>query len=144
MKITLQRIKENDKQTIGELFVNDKKFYILELPWKDNQFQVSRIPAGIYKVVRRWSRTYKYHFHILDVPNRDMILIHIGNYNFDTKGCLIPGMFLTDINKDGYIDVADSGKAMTYLRAILPDKFEIEIRDINYIGDLDPKSERRV
>jgi hypothetical protein len=133
MKITIIRTGSDDVQTIGKLIVTDdncKKVlerYALELPDKDNKFQVSRIPAGEYKVIKRWSPKYKNHFHILDVPNRSMILIHHGNYHRDTLGCILPGKRLVDIDGDGHKDVTESVKVMKELNNILPDEFFIEI-----------------
>ena len=68
----------------------------LELPYKDNQRNISCIPAGKYKVrlrLARESATRDYlHLLVKDVPNRDYILFHIGNKNSDTKGCILVGL----------------------------------------------------
>lgn len=97
MKIEIVRLYEtpetNSKQTEGLLYVIDDNKIIfecktLELPWKDNQFRVSCIPAGIYTAKKRLTKYshFKYeHFHILDVKNRDNILIHAGNYAYKKK-----------------------------------------------------------
>lgn len=45
----------------------------------------------------------------------------------DILGCILPGLALADINKDGIIDVASSKDAMKKLLALLPDKFKLEI-----------------
>jgi hypothetical protein len=127
MRITLTRFYSNCIQTLGELAVGNKKLLILEPKWENNDKQVSCIPLGIYTVVKRYSTKYKHHFHILDVPNRDFILIHIGNHHDDSIGCLIAGLGVKEINNDGELDVTQSGDAMKMLNDILPDKFEIEI-----------------
>jgi hypothetical protein len=58
-------------------------------------------------------------FHVKDVPGRDSILIHAGNYNKDTKGCILPGIYYDDINDDGLIDVAESKAALNRMVNLL-------------------------
>ena len=84
-----------DKSTIGKLYF-DGEFYghTLELPWKDNEKRVSCIPKGVYEVKKRHTEASKYkyeHLHILDVDNRELILMHIGNYPKNSKGCILLG-----------------------------------------------------
>ncbi len=132
-KVLLQRINEGEKQTEGLLSIisEEGKFtfscFTLELPDLSNQFQISNIPEGAYKVVRRWSKKYGNHFHVTDVENRTLILIHHGNFYFQTKGCILVGSSFSDINKDGLVDVTNSIKTMTKLNSILPETFELII-----------------
>jgi len=63
----------------------------------------TRIPAGTYKVglkkvgpthakyQNRFPNIHKGMLHILDVPDFTDILIHIGNTEVDTAGCLLVG-----------------------------------------------------
>jgi len=86
----------SDKSTIGELFINDERFCdTLENPWLDNQRNISCIPAGEYPVRLRYPResaTREYlHLLVQDVPNRDYILFHRGNFPKDTRGCILVG-----------------------------------------------------
>ena len=86
-----------DKSTIGNLYLDGEWLCdTLELPWKDNQRSVSCIPAGQYKVRLRTAResaTRDYlHLLIQDVPNRDYILVHIGNKSSDSRGCVLVGI----------------------------------------------------
>lgn len=134
MKLTLVPIASDEVQTLGKIIVTDNdckqvfECFCLELPDRNNQKRVSRIPAGEYKVIKRWSSKYKNHFHILDVPNRSMILIHHGNYNKDTLGCILVGAALKDLDGDGHKDVTSSVVTMKKLNDLLPDEFFIEIR----------------
>lgn len=121
-----------EKQTLGEyLIYQDHKiagiFKCLELPWLDNQRNISCIPEGKYKVVKRKTEKRGLHFHILDVPGRTWILLHPGNYYFDIQGCQLPGMSFTDINKDGLLDVTGSTIALNKMLELLPEEFEITI-----------------
>lgn len=128
MVIKLRRISDSGKQTLGHLTLpNGKIYHTLELPWRNNEKQVSCIPKGIYKVQKRNSPKYGAHFHILDVPNRSFILIHHGNYFTDILGCVLVGTGLKDLNGDGQLDVTNSRTAMQQLNAALPDNFSIEI-----------------
>jgi len=84
-----------EKSTIGKLYF-DGEFYghTLELPWKDNEKRVSCIPKGVYEVKKRHTEESKYkyeHLHILDVENRELILMHVGNYPKNSKGCILLG-----------------------------------------------------
>ena len=63
----------------------------LELPWKDNQRQISCIPNGVYHVKHRHSQRFSHHLHLYDVENREFILIHPGNTTSDIRGCIVPG-----------------------------------------------------
>jgi len=82
--------------TIGELFINGERFCdTLENPWLDNQRNISCIPEGEYPVrlrLPRESATRDYiHLLVQDVPNRDYILFHRGNFPKDTSGCILVG-----------------------------------------------------
>lgn len=137
MRVEIVRLYVSDgKQTDGILYVIDDnkviyECYTLELPWLDNQNNISCIPAGKYTVVKRKTKdsNFKYeHFHIKDVEGREWILIHKGNYYTQIRGCVLVGEGLSDINSDGILDVTSSGVALGKLLDILPDEFELDIR----------------
>jgi len=135
MKVIISR-SYFKSETKGRLIVLDgveKVFELvtLELADNGNQRNTSCIPEGVYDVVKYSSKSKGDCFHVLDVPERDSILIHKGNYaagkKIDTKGCILPGVYFTDINNDGNIDVAESTIAMDKLLTTLPDKFKLYI-----------------
>jgi len=135
MKAVLNRLVHELKQTLGELnFYQDVNRVfsckILELPDRANQTSISRILAGKYTCVLRWSPKYKWHYHVLDVEGRTLILIHFGNYYTNTRGCLLAGVDFHDINNDGYRDVTSSKKTMKRMLAIAPKTFELTIIDL--------------
>lgn len=105
--------------------------FTLELPELGNKKKVSCIPEGVYDVIKIYSPTKGKCFHVQDVPGRDAILIHVGNYvsgkKIDTQGCILVGRKFIDLNKDGNIDVMESVKTMALLLSILPDKFKLYI-----------------
>lgn len=96
VNLLLIRYAYSENSTIGQLFLNGEMFCdTLELPWKNNERRISCIPAGVYPVrVRKAkeSATRKYlHLLVEEVPDRDYILFHRGNYPKDTKGCILVG-----------------------------------------------------
>lgn len=95
--------------------------FTLELPWKNNERNVSCIPKGTYGVVPHNGTKYKNVWRLLDVPNRAGILIHTGNTKADIQGCILVGM---REYKDG---VLDSRIAMDKLRSVFPEVFTLEI-----------------
>lgn len=135
MKVVIERFRTQvdcNKQNLGMLFVieNEKivfNCFTLELPDFNNKQNISQIPRGFYKVKRRYSEKFKNHFHVLNVPGRELILIHILNYYHQTEGCIGVGETLKDINKDGILDLTNSGNTMKELLRILPNEFDIEI-----------------
>jgi hypothetical protein len=141
MKVVIIR-GYREKETLGRLFIfgdvldwdYNQLLYdccTIELPNKNNQHDISCIPEGIYDVVKYISPTKGQCFHVLNVPNRDAILIHKGNYatgvKVDTQGCILVGSNFKDINNDGNLDVENSTTTLTDLLELLPDKFKLTI-----------------
>lgn len=139
VNLVLKRMREDSRQTLGSLFVlKDSKelfkCYTLELPWKDNKKYVSRIPAGTYDVIKYQSPNFGDSLWIRGVEDRTLILIHYGNYNKDTQGCILVGNKVRDIDGDGYPDVVHSKKTMTSLINSIEDvDMRIQILDIAHI-----------
>lgn len=116
--LTLIRTLTNSEATFGVL-LNDKQNFIchmLELPWKENQHNISCIPGGTYECVYiTHGDTFRY--LVKDVPNRDNIQIHVGNKPSDILGCLAPGMEFARI-EDPFI--MRSGVAMDRIKSAAP------------------------
>lgn len=133
MRIQIKRNAYTSKQVTGKLTVfdsNNKEVYqcfTLELPDLNNQPKKSCIPQGCYKVKKRTSPKYGPHFHITNVVNRDLILLHVGNYFTEILGCVLIGTGLADLNGDGQIDVTNSKKAMVKLLELMPAEFDLQI-----------------
>lgn len=133
--VRLRHIYQNDKQTLGIMTLydgHDFPFYevrTLELAWKENQRRISCIPTGEYEVIKRYSKKYGDHFYILDVPNRDYILIHSANFSRQLLGCVAVGMSHTDIDGDGLRDVTSSKSTLKKLNKHLPNRFKLIITD---------------
>jgi len=105
MIVKLYRIYDGGNSTLGMLFIN-KEFecFTLEDEFRESKIPgETRIPSGKYFIKlrqygghhQRYSLKFP-HFHkgmlqLINVPNFTDILIHIGNYERDTAGCLLVG-----------------------------------------------------
>ena len=79
----------------------------LELPWLENQRNISCIPEGIYPLVRRQSPRFRDHLLIEDVPDRDLILLHPANdASEELRGCVAPVMRLLGSDRGSYSRIA--------------------------------------
>ena len=100
--ITLYRAYlPDDSATLGKLILpGGWSCYTLEPPWKNNERGISCIPEGVYPVRRRQSPVverasagvFEIGWEICDVPERDFIMFHPGNWvKKDTEGCPLVG-----------------------------------------------------
>lgn len=95
----IQREPSTDEGTYGLLEFGGQQLYTIELPWRENQRQISCIPPGTYRceIVNspRFGRVYE----VKDVPGRSHVLIHSANLAGDLskgwttqlQGCIAPG-----------------------------------------------------
>lgn len=116
IKLTLNRIAKKDHYTIGKLYVNDS-FICNTLEDKDRGLTQSMsldeikskkvygetaIPSGTYKVDmntisskfkdRSWAKPYGGKLpRLIDVPGYQGVLIHVGNTDADSLGCILVG-----------------------------------------------------
>lgn len=100
MKLLQTRLIYNDDSTVSVLEViqnNIRKFncYILEDRVREEGLKIygrTAIPAGTYKIEISHSPRYNRLMpRLLDVPMFDGILMHWGNDDKDTDGCLLTG-----------------------------------------------------
>lgn len=132
LKGYLFRLKDDGKATLGVLQLYDQtekmlELKTLELPWKNNQKKMSCIPKGKYWCEPRKTAKYGNHFHVQNVPDREMILIHAFNFVSQTEGCIGVGWDYADINKDGIWDITKSKLALEKLVEMAPNGFELNI-----------------
>lgn len=119
--------------TTGDGYVFNEKdelvfeFKTLELPDRDNERMISCIPEGEYLVKKMpptTKRKYQY-FWVQDVPGRDSILWHPGNYTHQIRGCFLPGESFADLDNDSIIDITNTTATLKILTALLPEKFKL-------------------
>ena len=108
MKLKVLRYSSQKDSTNGLLFdATDKmKFlcYTLEDEHREEKIMAeTRIPAGVYSIklrkeggfhgryTKKYGSMHKGMLHVQDVPNFKWILIHTGNTDEHTAGCLILG-----------------------------------------------------
>lgn len=128
--ITVTRYFQNDEITLGVMRVDglDCPIYTLELPWKNNQRNISCIPPSTYKLVPYTSPTHGKCFLIEGVVNRKHILIHSGNVKEDVRGCLLVGMSAGYL-KNNYA-VLSSRKALQKLLKHIKEPTELVIKNL--------------
>lgn len=125
MELKVYRLSDNGESTIGALFINDvfQCYTIEDEERTEKVFGETRIPEGTYKITLRTEGGHhekyksKYRFHkgmlwVRDVPNFEFILIHVGNTDLDTAGCLLVGNSPNN-NKLSKGFVGDSSTAYT-------------------------------
>lgn len=108
MIISLVRYKDTGKSTFGKLFIDGQfQCVTLEDEYRENKVHSeTRIPCGTYAIDTRYSPKFSplYGHNMLwikDVPGFDFILIHKGNTEADTAGCVLVG---SGVYKDGIIN----------------------------------------
>lgn len=92
----------------------------IELPWLQNERNVSCIPEGRYELRKRFIKKFGLHLLVVDVPDRSWILIHPANdAKTQLKGCIAPVTQLTGPGKGN-----ESRLANEKLKAIVLDALE--------------------
>lgn len=117
MQLQLIRTEVSPDGTFGLLYVGGSQFYTCEDDWKDNAKGESCIPAGTYTLHRTVYVKHNYEtFEVTGVPNRSRILLHPGNTEEDTQGCILLGM------RQGFVVVPvdeDTGAVNVKKRAVV-------------------------
>lgn len=126
MNIALTRTAFSPDYTMGEIAVDGTVSCVtLELPVKDG-LPGSAIPEGTYPVVLApspkfeasddpWVRFYAPQMpHVIHIPNRTLIMIHWGNVEADTDGCILVGQR----GETGYIANSRLAFAALYVKIL--------------------------
>lgn len=94
INLEIRRVKKESDYTIGQLFVNGE-YFCDTLEDEIRQVKVmheTAIPAGTYKVTLERSPRFKRILPLLhNVPGFTGILIHSGNTDKHTSGCILVG-----------------------------------------------------
>lgn len=111
MELVLKRKESNKNETLGELYIDGEfECFILEDEFREVKVKhETRIPQGKYEITLRtygghyeryttkFRKWHKGMLQLMNVPNFTDILIHIGNKDSDSSGCLLTGK---QVNKD--------------------------------------------
>jgi len=153
MKLQVLRFSSESDSTNGLLLdvtdgVNFLAYTLEDEYRKHKRSKETRIPAGTYEIKlrneggfhqrysKKYSSIHRGMLHIIDVPGFEYILIHVGNSDEHTAGCLLVGdsQENNQINKNGFI--GSSGNAYKRIYPLIADAVENERVTIQYI-DLD-------
>ena len=131
VELLVNRNKQDKVQTLGLLSVGGFECHTLELPWRRNRVNVSRIPEGEYIAVPHVSPKFGNSIWLPEVPDRTEILVHWGNFFRNTLGCILVGRTLFDIDGDGHVDVTHSKSTMEQLYDIIRIEEQFKFKIIN-------------
>lgn len=153
MKLQVLRFSSESDSTNGLLLNVTEGIQFLAYTLEDEyrkkkRSKETRIPAGTYEIKlrneggfnqrysKKYSRIHRGMLHIIDVPGFEYILIHVGNSDEHTAGCLLVGdsQENNQINKNGFI--GSSGNAYKRIYPSIAEAVENEGVTIEYI-DLD-------
>ena len=148
------RYSSGADSTLGLLFINDvygREFlaYTLEDEFREEKVSAeTRIPEGTYDVklrtvggfhnrylVKFGAYFHKGMLHVQDVPGFEYILIHTGNTDGDTMGCLlVADTSQQNITQDGFIGASVAAYKRVYpsLAQWLVDGNKLSITYIDY------------
>ncbi len=136
IKLIVERFSDNGRETLSNIYVIESGLLLfscvgMELPWKDNEQQISCIPLNSNYACQKVKATaaipYE-HIWITNVKGRSGVCIHKANFVSSLRGCIAVGDKHVDINKDNLLDITNSGKTFKVLMALLPDVFSLEIK----------------
>jgi len=162
MKLEVIRFNKGKDSTNGILFdvTNERKFLCYTLEDESRTEKVygeTCIPEGEYclgfRTVGGFDAKYAHRFadihmgmlHVLDVPNFKYILIHCGNTDEDTAGCLLLGdtQENNNIKENGFIGKSTHAYYRVYqevAEALQEGEVTITYRDFSKALVLDPLS----
>jgi hypothetical protein len=122
MKLKVLRFSSQEDSSSGLLFLEQQKLEFLCYTLEDEKRDIkvmgeTRVPAGTYKLElrteggfhnkykKKYGKFHKGMLHVTNVPNFEFILIHTGNTDEHTAGCLLVGDSQENnlITKNGFV-----------------------------------------
>ena len=156
MKLKVLRFSSQEDSTSGLLFLekdNRLEFlcYTLEDEYRSSKVRgETRVPAGVYKIqlrqeggfhqryTKKYGSMHKGMLHVTNVPGFEYILIHTGNTDEHTAGCLLVGdsQENNSIIKDGFIGKSTNAYKRIYpnIAKAIKNKEEVTIEYIDLDG----------
>ena len=155
MRLELYRFSSQNESTHGILYIvndetNQKDFLCFTLEDQKREVKVygeTRIPKGTYQIKyrkeggyhnkysKRFPSIHRGMLEIRDVPNFSHILLHCGNTDDDTDGCLLVGNVVSqNITKNGFLGQSTDCYKRIYpiLADILDTQKHLSIKIINF------------
>ena len=137
VNVQVLRYAGGEDDTLGLMMV-DGQFvcYTLEDEFRTNKvYGETRIPSGNYRLTLRttggFHKRYKKKFGelhegmiwIMDVPNFEYVLIHIGNRDDDTAGCILVGDSINNnLVEEGFVSHSAQAYRRIYSMLLQPIK----------------------
>lgn len=137
-QLSIMRVGKSDLGIFGVMRQGQVPFALtLELPWRENQENISSIPAGTYLCQRIVSPHFGDVFEVTNVPGRTHVLVHKANFLTDLKGCIGVGERF-----DGPVTapfLSESKKGFDQYMALVADvdAFRLTIVDVSEGGTSD-------
>lgn len=139
MNLMLDSFKTSKGGVLGRLFTDtgDMVAVTLEHAYESGIEGYSpKVPAGTYRCVRGTHQLHKGDslgppfetFEVMGVAGHAGILFHKGNFNKDSQGCILVGQTFADLDKDGHLDVTNSGATFTRFMVLQAAVDEFELR----------------
>ena len=155
MRLELYRYSSEKDSTLGLIFLvddetNKKDFLCFTLEDEKREVKVygeTRIPEGTYQIkyrkeggyhnkyTKRFEGIHRGMLEISDVPGFTYILLHCGNSDNDTDGCLLVGNVVSqNITKDGFLGQSTECYKRIYpiIADILDTQKHLSIKIINF------------
>ena len=153
MKLEVLRVSSDVDSSSGLVFdiTNGRKFlcYSLEDEYRNEKVKhETRVPAGTYQIqlrkvggfnaryAKKYGDFHKGMLHVQDVPGFEYILIHTGNTDEHTSGCLIVGdsQENNQLLKNGFIgkSVQAYKRIYTPIATALENGEEVTITYVDY------------
>ena len=141
MRWTLRRIWECDTATVGLLEVGEERpLWTLELAWRENRRNISRIPANIYRVHVSPTNRGRLRLGGTGVSDeagtagryaaeRFAVDIHTANRTSELKGCIAVGLGVDILAPQP--NISNSAAAMATLLGIFQDYQPVSLQIVN-------------
>jgi hypothetical protein len=125
------RVEQGDDGILGVLKLEGRCFCVtLELPWYDNQNDISAIPNSTYTCYRFQSPKHGEVWVLMDVPNRTHVQIHAGNTTKDTLGCILVAQYFGKLQ--GNRTIQNSGKTFEQFMDVTRQANRLELKIDSY------------
>lgn len=121
MTVELQTIDSGEnKGTISAVLVDGIVCcWALELPWLNNEINISCVPSGTYKLKLEYSRKFgRSLYELKDVPGRSECKFHKANYLSELSGCIALGMDPRCCTNKQYIMMDSTPGFIKFMKAI--------------------------